>query len=419
MTTNRERVILTIILLWAAVLRFGWEIYTPALPVSDFAWFNEAAKSLASGDGYQVDDSITARRPPLYSLFLAGVYNLFGDSLRSALIANGLLGVLTVYLTYKIACLGFTPLVALCAAMIMASTPSLVLYSGLLASENLAIALLLGSLLLFLDNLKDFAAWRAILAGILVGLAILTRPVVLIAPIMWFMILIIRRQPFEWVVRQGFLISAAVGLTLLPWVFRNWLVYDRFIPLSTDFGSVLLIGFNSESRGNYTVPLVHQQIVKQANELSWDEYQISQRMQQEALRWVSRHSLQAVLLAPSKLWFTFRDDVSGVSWSLANTKFRVPEGIRLGLNVIAQLYYILMLLLAAYGLLGWKSLRHNPYHWVLFATLIGWVSIYFILFGSDRYHLPILPIIAIYSAYGASRFIVRWNLYIPFGIPVQ
>jgi 4-amino-4-deoxy-L-arabinose transferase-like glycosyltransferase len=72
-----------------------------------------------------------------YPTFLAGVYFVWGHSVLAAQIANALLGVATVLLTFLVARRLTTDGRALLAAALVAFTPSHVLYSSVLATENL------------------------------------------------------------------------------------------------------------------------------------------------------------------------------------------------------------------------------------------------------------------------------------------
>jgi 4-amino-4-deoxy-L-arabinose transferase-like glycosyltransferase len=398
-----------VILAFAFLFRLGWVLYTPALPTSDFSWYNHRALEIVEGHGYSVGGTPTAHRLPGFSLFLAAIYLVFGRELLAAQLFNVLLGVLTVYLTYLLARKAFAEQVALVAGAVVALMPSLILYAGLLASENLATPLLLSSLALFLHGMRTSKMIYIFLSGILLGLTVLIRPATLLLPIAWLLYVFYRKRDLQMVGAHGLLLGIPIILCLLPWVVRNYLVFERFIPLSTDSGSVLLISFNADSSGRYSVPQVHQEISARAEKLGWDEYQHSQALQREAFDFVRQHPWRAIMLAPLKLFQLFRDDVSGVTWNFEETSRPSPRWLRTVLIVLAQGYYGLVLGLAFMAIVYHKSLRNTPWSGLLLTPILYWSAFHLVFFGDDRYHLPILPIIVIFSAFGALQIVDRWG----------
>ena len=89
-----------LIIALAFLIRLGWIVFAPALPISDFAWYDQVAGQVVQGRGYSVGGSPTAFRVPGYPLFLAGIYMMFERSLFFAKLASVLLGTLTVFLVY-------------------------------------------------------------------------------------------------------------------------------------------------------------------------------------------------------------------------------------------------------------------------------------------------------------------------------
>ena len=178
------------ILVIALLIRLGWVLYTPALPVSDFVGYNSLAHRLVNGLGYS-----STYRVPGYPLFLAALYALFGDDLLFPKLANAILSTLTCLFTYLIADKAFSRKVALTASGIVALLPSHVLYAGLLATESIFTCLMLGSTTLFLFALERAdRRWLLLMAsGFVLGLAALVRPIALFLPGMWMFFLLWKR----------------------------------------------------------------------------------------------------------------------------------------------------------------------------------------------------------------------------------
>jgi 4-amino-4-deoxy-L-arabinose transferase-like glycosyltransferase len=391
-----------LILAAALVVRLGWTLLTPALPASDFAWYDEVATEIVTGHSYSVEGNPTAFRVPGYPVFLAGIYTVFGQSLFFARLANVLLGTLTVYLVYLLGRKTFSERVGLLASAIVAFTPSLILYSGLLASENLVIPLLLSSLLFYLEALQKHKTLYVWLSGLTLGLAVLTRPAVLLLPVFWLTYMFIKTHRMGKVLIHALVFGITIAACIVPWTVRNYRVFDRFIPLATDGGVNLLVSFNEKSVGRF-VPGVHAHIVERGRQEGWDEQQLEQAMLEEALDFVRRRPMRALALAPLKVFHLFRDDVSGVTWNFTETSRPSPQWLRWILLFTTQVYYLVVLALALTTAFYRKSLTAYAWYGLLLTPILYWIVFHLVFFGDDRYHLPILPIIAIFSAFSSSH----------------
>jgi 4-amino-4-deoxy-L-arabinose transferase-like glycosyltransferase len=121
------------------LIRIVWGIIDPARSVSHFVWYDRVARNLATGVGYVFSEGKpTAYQPPAHPLFLAGIYHLINDSLLAGRLGNAFLGAATVLMTYYLARRNFSHGEAVWGAALVPFTPSLNLYIGLHASENLA-----------------------------------------------------------------------------------------------------------------------------------------------------------------------------------------------------------------------------------------------------------------------------------------
>ena len=229
-------------------------VHLPLL--NDPADYHRLAVSLAGGHGFGTTvvapgGGPTAFRPPLWPLFLGGIYTLVGDHV---LVARGVEVVLGLFTVGLVGALAFrlatssgrdgrrTALVAMALAAVY---PPLLLAGGSLLSESLSLPLELGSLLVasVAPPARRPVRWCA-LVGILCGLDILCRPdsFILLVPAV---LLACRRPPVAdrrnrvqaVSVRAAVLVGAA-GLTVTPWLVRDAVVMGRFVPVTTQGGLV-------------------------------------------------------------------------------------------------------------------------------------------------------------------------------------
>jgi len=127
----------------------------PANPFVDAGEYDRDAVALVAGHGFGVSDATfhggpTAYHPPLFSLALAGVYELSGTSntvhrWKAGRAFEAVLGAVAVGLIWLIALELFGATVALITGALAAVYPPLVLVGSSLMSESLFIPLALGA----------------------------------------------------------------------------------------------------------------------------------------------------------------------------------------------------------------------------------------------------------------------------------
>src|ERR687888_716983 len=171
----------------ALVVRIAYVDVTPGYTARhDARDYDVHARSIAEGHGFSEKIAYgrpTAFRPPGYPHFLGGVYRVFGvvrapnpRRYRVARIAQAFVGTAIVVFVGVIAAQLWGPIVALVALGLAAVYVPLITVGGALMSEPLFDALMLASLAAALAYRRSPHRYRwALLAGVLGGLATLTR----------------------------------------------------------------------------------------------------------------------------------------------------------------------------------------------------------------------------------------------------
>jgi hypothetical protein len=248
------------ILVVALVFHAGLGLLKFHEPTGDAAEYHALATNLV-GDGtfgYSRNgsaDSIrpTARRMPLYPLFLASLYRLAGGGENGYLVVapvQSLLMVVNVALVMAIGRRLFGASVALMAGVLsLFYQPYLFHLPTRLISDSLYLTLILSGLYALLR--AEEGRWKLPTAAFFAfGLSIATRANgVLLLPILfvwgW---LSIRHRPRRWAMMLLF--ALCITLPLMPWWIRNAKAFDRFIPLSTNGGWNFYLGHNEAYAGN-------------------------------------------------------------------------------------------------------------------------------------------------------------------------
>jgi 4-amino-4-deoxy-L-arabinose transferase-like glycosyltransferase len=222
-------------------------------PVDDAADYDRYAVSFVqhgSPPDSQLRPGPTAFRAPLFPIVLAGAYELTGvrsasDRWEGGRILEAVLGTLTVALISLIALRLWGAAAALVAGTLAALFLPLVMVGESLMSESLYVPLGLAAVLAALKS-RDSPRplWWALLAGLMVGLASLTRAteLVLLLPIVF---LVWRRPRLALAALRAPLTAIAVALlTLVPWIIRDADVMHQFVPITDESGYALLGAYN-------------------------------------------------------------------------------------------------------------------------------------------------------------------------------
>ena len=127
-------------------------------------------------------------RPPLYGLFLAGMYRTFGHNLLLVRIVQAIMGTITCYLIYVLGCKMGEVVVGLIAAGLFAIYPLFVFFSGVLMAETLLILLTTISFVSCIQFWQKSTVTMAMVFGGIVGLSALCKPVLLpwLPPVLFF-----------------------------------------------------------------------------------------------------------------------------------------------------------------------------------------------------------------------------------------
>ncbi len=193
---------------------------------SDYRAYESAARSLLAGEGFGPEYA----RPPLYPLFLAANYLLFGVHLLPIRIVQALLGAYSCVLIYTIGEKLFGVRAARIAAWISVVYPYYIFITGLLYPTMIATFLLIATIYFTLVAAEKKSLGNAVAASVALAAAALAVPASLaFTPllIVWFL----WRSDLPW--KRGMLFSLAhlvvVAGCIAPWISYGYHQYGRFI----------------------------------------------------------------------------------------------------------------------------------------------------------------------------------------------
>jgi hypothetical protein len=211
-------------------------------PVGDAFEYVTIAKNLVAGNGYSIwnpgfELRPTARRSPVFPLFLAGCFEWFGSGFLAPFVMLSVIGAATCVVLSQLAQRLFGPRGAWFAGLCAAATPGMWITQTVLMAETIHIFLLV-TLVLFADRMLDGGRRAWVPVGVLAGLLALSRPEGLLV---WGLLgcWILMAGPIE--KRWRYLVCAftLAALVVSPWVVRNFVRFGAFVPGSTMSGWVL------------------------------------------------------------------------------------------------------------------------------------------------------------------------------------
>lgn len=401
-------------LLVALVLRVGLTIAVPISPVWDGVIYARSADFLAHGLGFTrtaIDPDepaeATAFYPvgfpamlaPLRWLQLGRGLDLFAQSLAGVLlvVAAGLLGRRAGGLR-----------IGRRAAWLIALWPGGVLLSASWLSEPFfALFVAAGAIVVAYARRRSTLRATAI-AAVILGAGAYVRPTslpVLIACALGLALFgarsVVRAPgaaPRLASARAAMVhVAAAVAIVLVvlsPWMARNALAFDAPVLVSTNGGANLLVGTRNE--GTFAripdeldcsgrLPEVERDRCRSARALD--------RIAAAPLDWVARGVL--------KLVHTFgHESAPAQAWG---TAIRVDDGAaetaRLWVLAIDRAWWLVFLSGAIAGAVILRRTRpRSSLQVAIFAPMIGVAALHFVFLGGDRYHAPIVAMMAVLAA---------------------
>jgi hypothetical protein len=338
---------------------------------------------------------LTAYRPPLWPIALGGAYALApAHRWTAGRLLQAAIGTVAVGLTGAIAFEVWGAGVGLAALALAAVFLPLVLDGLSLISEPLFVALELGAVLAVLRHRRSPHGLRcALLAGVLVGLASLTRSdgPILALP------LLAGLWP-RWRAMAAF--AAAVVLVVAPWTIRNAVVLHAFVPISTETGVTLLGTYNEAARtlpgcvGCWVLLREHPQTRPLARRIRvLDELARERLAIREVRSFLARHPLYVLRVAWGN---TVRLLELGGAQRTRFGAITIDAPPRAALWGARELWVVCALALVGLGL--W---RRAP-AWLIALPVLLWVFTVLIQSETPRFRAPIDPFLAIAAALGLA-----------------
>jgi len=356
-------------------------------------------RSLAEGHGFSSPFSgstgPTAWEPPLYPLFIAGVFKLLGVYTRSSALVllgiNSLFSALTCIPIFRIARRCFSEKVAVWSAWIWAVLPNIIFWCTRWVWETSLATLLLTWIFWLTLTAEEREGWKPwIQFGLLWGITALINTSLLSflpASGLWSWQ---RRAKLGKPALGGVLLASVVfAACVAPWLIRNQRTFNEFIFIRSNFGVELRLGNGPGANGRWMEYLHPSQNVLQFRlyrQLGETAYAAQRK--REALAYIREDWGSFARLSAIRFLYY---------WSgLPGPTGAMFEGtVRNSLSLTSAV-------LAFWGLA--RALRQRrPGAWLFLWLVLCYPLVYYITFPHPRYRHPIEPELGILILYLISE----------------
>jgi 4-amino-4-deoxy-L-arabinose transferase-like glycosyltransferase len=225
------------------------EVINKTILEHDAGGYHNMALGLLSEKSFNNFDSA---RTPIYPIFLAVCYFISGNTIWFALLVQIVVNLLTLFLAYKVALEFFSKKIALLTLFLLAIDHYQAKLAVSLLTDTLFSLIFLASTYFLINGLRRKNYKYMAISGCFMGLATLTRPISFLFPIVavFFIIcyiLITNKYDtslLKFKLGNVYSLSyvALFFLTIAPWMYRNYVLYNN--PQLTSLTEFNLLFYN-------------------------------------------------------------------------------------------------------------------------------------------------------------------------------
>jgi len=382
MKFSKEKYLLTLIFLFAFIIRLVFVLGSNDMPSSDASVYDKLALSISQNKGYiNKDGTAHSWYPPFYPFFLSVIYRLFGHSYTAVRVIQSILGAsscLLIYLIGKRVC-GIA--VARVAGFVSIVYFPFIKSAELLLTELVFMVLLLLIVRYVLKIQKDARFKNCVILGLLLGVALLTKYIMSLFPLfIVFVFIYLKREHPTYNLKKYTIVLLFFILSISPWIIRNWNVYHKFVPVSPHTGIAFYTSFRPPGGIFGFIATKDDPVVREAYNIPSLSLR-SNFLIKKTLDFIVNNPKEVLVLELKKilyLWAPFDWEIVGGRWF--------------------NLLYVVMLPFFIWGVfLTFKDFgRFLP----ILLPIIYFQVMTLVFYGSPRFRLPIEPYIFILSTMG-------------------
>ncbi|MCD6521631.1 glycosyltransferase family 39 protein [Candidatus Calescamantes bacterium] len=386
-----DKKLLILIILGLLIRLFYIATIPPSfIDATDPREYDSLAQSILNGEGLKNEDSFLggvaySYRPPLYPVFLAFIYFLFGHSYLAVRIIQVLLSACLIFLIFNLTKTIFGEKAAFWAGLGTTFCPEFIYYAGTLRPTLLHTFFLLLSFYLLYSS----SSRRYIWAGFALGLATLTRAVSFY--LVFFIPIFIGLVKGKNEMKKTFLFPLAFLLTISPWAIRNYRIQGEILFTSYESGYSLWLAHNPKTlkreRGEIFLP--HCYFPEDKKYLKLSEKEKNKYFKKEAFKYIYHHPKEFFINFFTQLKYFYRP-------------YPNPRYIKRKYVIISSIFTFPLFAFSFYGTIisrkQWKNL------FLLYLVILYYTLVYSLFTVVIRYRVPIIPYFLVFAGKGLENF---------------
>jgi 4-amino-4-deoxy-L-arabinose transferase-like glycosyltransferase len=263
----------------------------------------------------------------------------------------------------------------------------LVIYPLSLATENLFFVLVLSFVLTLFISAKDGRLRWFALSGLLIGLSALTRSVIF--PVSAIAAL------WAWIALKNWKGAAALFITAiivcLPWIARNSMLHGRLVGIESSLGYNLYVGYHPKSTGTFQYG-ISLDLIPMLDDGLRDKIGTT-----KAIEFIKGDPSRILPLAVMRAGHFFGLERRALTYFYSNNFFGyIPTPALITASLLLLLPFAVLASSAVFGLILADWRRKEVV--LLGLVLATYILPHILLLAEDRFHLTIVPFLAIFAA---------------------
>ncbi len=365
---------------------------------NSYSLFYEMSQSIAAGRGlcYEWAGLKCAHRPPVYPSFLL-LSMITSKSYVTIVILQSLVGAGTALCAYFIGKELFNKTAGVLAALGVAFYPYFVMHDTALQETSVFTFLTALAILFLLKSRSSLSKFVWVAAGLLLGLALLTRTtLVLFVPIAFLWLLFFAGLKKREAVQRTAIVAVGFALIVSPWLIRNYILLGT-PTLSTLSGLTLWAGNNPYTFSTYPNGSIDRSVDKAAEELLPEEKQAIKQLSNDEIAqnsWFVRKAVGYIRDHPGE---TFKRSFIKLGAAFSWKQNPAREGF------VQKVYFLSYLPALSLGIVGaWLARKRWKEHSLIYGLFVSFAIVTAIFFAHTSHRVYLDVYLLIFSAYAVT-----------------
>lgn len=370
------------------IIQFLIMIFVQTNPISDSLYYVRQAERLYLGGSYIGEKGfLSAFWPVGLPALIVLLKHLFSDGIFATKILNIIISSSLIFVLFNLFKNNLTKKQLFIFLSLLTFYPNNLFFVNVVLTD-LPFTFLLWSLILILYKRKrNYIIW----SGIVLGMMCYLRATALLLPLIIFFFFAISENLKKAGVKTA-LITLIMFTTLSPWIVRNYLVFEKFIPVSTNGGFNFLMGNHINASGGLNFDFEYN--IDNPNEAKEDT-----KAYERAFRDITDNPVLAILRLPKKIIYSYYRGDSSLTWALKNTSNNISP---LLVSITFYITNIMFYSFVFFSLISiCKRFKNNIFtnlEKVILAIYVYFVVMILIYVGGERYILPVVPVHLYFTA---------------------